>query len=183
MCALIPVLCRQCSDSWDSKGETQYSCSTKDLNPDDLTRPCRLFIRELEFNKELGKKKNESVVYNMMDINDISQSTGTPIEILIRTKRNKKKDLVFHCGKTQLSDEERKKGWCATKLDSEGMLELLNKYKYRFCSKTIDKIERWGFCREDCQDKKDTFMFANMNLLTDTECNTLFSQVSPESYN
>ena len=60
------------------------------------------------------------MMYNMMDINDISKSTGTPVEILISIKKNK--DRVFHCGKTQLSDKERKKGWCATKLDSEGFL-------------------------------------------------------------
>ena len=51
----------------------------------------------------------------MMDINDISKSTGTPVEILIKTKKEKKKHFIFHCGKTQLSDAERKKGWCATK--------------------------------------------------------------------
>ena len=123
---LILQLCRPCSDSWDSNGETQDTCSSKDLNPDDLTRPCRLFIRELEFNKELGKRRNKSAMYNMMDINDISKSTGTPVEILISTKEKNKKHRVFHCGKTQLSDAERKKGWCATKLDSEGfVLEII----------------------------------------------------------
>ena len=82
---IIPLLRRPCSDSWDSNGETQDTCSSKDLNPDDLTRPCRLFIRELEFNKELAakRKNNKSAMYNMMDINDIAKSTGTPIEILI----------------------------------------------------------------------------------------------------
>ena len=54
------------------------------------------------------------------------------------------------------------------------------------------KIERWGFCRPECaarrylgfgrlstDRRKDSFMFVNVNLLTDTECVMLFSQVSP----
>ena len=41
-----------------------------------------------------------------------------------------------------------------------------------------DKIERWGFCRKTCTDQRDSFMNANMNLLTDEECNTLFRQVN-----
>ena len=117
--ALIPVLCRPCEESWDSNGETQDSCVSKDIKPDDLTKPCRLFIRELEFNKELGKKRNQSAIYNMMDINDLTKMSGTPIEILIRIKK-KKKHILFHCGKTQLSDAERKKGWCATHMDDDG---------------------------------------------------------------
>ena len=40
------------------------------------------------------------------------------------------------------------------------------------------KIERWGFCRPECRDRKDPFMFTNLNLLTDRECNALFRQVS-----
>ena len=55
-------------------------------------------------------------------------------------------------------------------------LELLR--PCQFFSKIADKIERWGFCRKDCQDKQDGFMWTNLNILTDEECKTLFAQVT-----
>ena len=121
---LIPILCMQCTSEWEMKGKTYYNCTNKDLNIEDLTRPCRLFIRELEFNKELSKKKKEKGEYANMDINELSRSTSTPIEIVITTRRKKKRTMTFHCGKTQLSDEEQKRGWCATKLDWHSMIKI-----------------------------------------------------------
>ena len=47
------------------------------------------------------------------------------------------------------------------------------------CSKIIiwkGKIERWGYCSEDCLDKKDGFLFANMNVLTDEECEEIYNR-------
>ena len=121
---LIPIMCRQCLSDWDLKGKTKYNCTNEDLNPEDLTRPCLLFIRELEFNKKLSKKKKEKGQYNKMDINEMSRSTRTPVEIVITTRRKKKRTMTFHCGKTQLSDEEQKRGWCATKVDWDGMIKI-----------------------------------------------------------
>ena len=37
----------------------------------------------------------------------------------------------------------------------------------------LGKIERWGHCNEKCVDKSTGFSFANMNMLTDEECDTL----------
>ena len=45
-----------------------------------------------------------------------------------------------------------KVGWCATRRD------------------VVGKVERWGYCSEKCKDKKETFTFANVNLLSDEEC-------------
>ena len=36
-----------------------------------------------------------------------------------------------------------------------------------------DRIQRWGFCNSACTDDRDTFLFANVNLLTDKECEEL----------
>ena len=49
--------------------------------------------------------------------------TEAPIEITIKI-RNNKKTINFHCGKTQLTETERKTGWCATKLDFRGMSSM-----------------------------------------------------------
>ena len=38
------------------------------------------------------------------------------------------------------------------------------------------KIERWGYCSEECLDKKDGFLFANMNVLTDEECEEIYNR-------
>ena len=56
--------------------------------------------------------------YFNMDINDIIRLSGSPIEIAIKLKT--KKTINFHCGKTELEEEEKQVGWCATKLDGHG---------------------------------------------------------------
>ena len=37
----------------------------------------------------------------------------------------------------------------------------------------LGTIKKWGFCSQICQDKRQTFNYANLNLLTDEECSTL----------
>ena len=67
---------------------------------------------------------------------------------------------MFHCGRRDYEyPEQRDKmnGWCPTKLDSK------------------NKIERWGYCGDNCMDKRGSFMYANQNLLTDKECQTLMN--------
>ena len=51
---------RFCESSWESNGEERTNCTSEDLNPDDLTKPCKLFIRELEFNKQLNNRRSEN---------------------------------------------------------------------------------------------------------------------------
>ena len=58
-------------------------------------------------------------VYNFMDINEMSEMANSPVEITTTNSRTKK-EKKFVCGKIELKDEERKNGWCATKLDSKG---------------------------------------------------------------
>ena len=64
-----------------------------------------------------------------MDINGLSSYTKGPIEveIKIKGKDDKKSFLNFHCGKTHLwRKEERETGWCATKLDIRGKINLIS---------------------------------------------------------
>ena len=56
----------------------------------------------------------------------------------------------------------------------------LIRYHKTLQNNSAGKIERWGFCSEGCRHKKDSFMLANMNILTDDECLTLFRQVRTE---
>ena len=78
--------------------------------------------------------------------------------------------LTFHCSIAMrgLSRVEKrhalKVGWCVTRRDVTG------------------KIERWGYCSENCKDKKDTFTFANVNLLSDEEC-FKFDTANDTTYN
>ena len=80
------------------------------------------------------------------------------------------KYMRFHCSIAMrgLSKVERrhalKVGWCVTRRDVMG------------------KIERWGYCGDKCKDKKDTFSFANVNLLSDEECLN-FETVNDTAYN
>ena len=54
---------------------------------EDLTKPCYLLARELEFQKALGKELNLdrfNASYQMKDINDLSVSADSPIEVHLR---------------------------------------------------------------------------------------------------
>ena len=85
-------------------------------------------------------------------------------------KHTSLKYLTFHCSIAMrgLSRVEKrhahKVGWCVTRRDVTG------------------KIERWGYCSEKCKDKKDTFTFANVNLLSDEEC-FKFDTANDTTYN
>ena len=63
-----------------------------------------------------------------MDINGLSAYTKAPIEIEIKIngRNNKKSSIIFHCGKTELIEDEKKTGWCATKLDREGRINPIS---------------------------------------------------------
>merc|ERR1712240_797805 len=53
------------------------------------------------------------------------------------------------------TDEEKKRGWCATHTNDDG------------------EIKGWGVCREECSNPSLGYSYANMNLLTDEECKNL----------
>ena len=38
----------------------------------------------------------------------------------------------------------------------------------------LDKIESYGFCASSCTDERTGFMYVNLNILTDEECEKLF---------
>ena len=63
-------------------------------------------------------------MYGLKDINEWTKLLDAPIEISIKIR--KKKTINFHCGKTELTENEKKTGWCATKLDNKGIFSVLN---------------------------------------------------------
>ena len=56
----------------------------------------------------------------------MTKLSDAPVEIQIELRKRKK--INFHCGKTELTENERKTGWCATKLDGRGMLIFKKMY-------------------------------------------------------
>ena len=64
-------------------------------------------------------------MYGLKDINEWTKLSGAPIEISIKIRKTK--TINFHCGKTELTEIEKKTaGWCATKLDFKGIFCALN---------------------------------------------------------
>ena len=51
---------RFCLSEWKSNGVEHFNCTKKKINPEDLTKPCRDFIHELEFNKQINGERNVS---------------------------------------------------------------------------------------------------------------------------
>ena len=45
----------------------------------------------------------------------------------------------------------------------------------------VGKIKAWGYCSLTCKDNNNSFMYANMNVLTDEECNILMEQDREEN--
>ena len=81
---------RHCLSSWFSNGVEIDNCTTKDFHRDDITRPCALFAKELEFNKRLhtslGTWANQTK-YNLLDIDDLVNRQKAPLELVIKVPR------------------------------------------------------------------------------------------------
>ena len=75
----------------------------------------------------------------MQDINDLTTLSDAPIEISIKLR--KRKAINFHCGKTELTEKERKTGWCATKLDAKGtnLFDVLLECRTAFISLSMKR--------------------------------------------
>jgi len=147
----------ECLSHWTVKGHNVTSCTKEEMGEDDMRKPCKRFIRELRFHKHHdreAKREANNSKYSMLDLHDIVKRTRAAVKIEFKAKS---KFYKFYCGSTRLSTDEKEKsnGWCATDLNKKGA------------------IKKWGFCSPICQDKRQTFMSANLNILTDKECNVL----------
>merc|ERR1712142_1194906 len=148
-----------CADAWVVNGEEHYNC-TKDLiiPIDDLSKPCRVLTQELEFKKQMANLEGK-VNKTIWTVDEIVTKLEAPIEVQIKIGKNKLKR--FLCGSTKFQTKDTQQGgviehgWCATK-SKDG------------------KIARYGFCDKACMDTRQGFMYANLNILTDEECETLF---------
>ena len=73
-------------------GKEVENCTTEDFRNEDLTRPCELFARELEFKKQYHLKLNtmeNKTRYMNKDINDLVKEKKAPMEIVIKELQSK----------------------------------------------------------------------------------------------
>ena len=78
---------RKCLPEFKVKNQTVTNCTKEPLSIDDVTRPCGLFMRELEFMKLWEEKKEidrGDAKYYLMNIDDLSNKNESPIEIDIQ---------------------------------------------------------------------------------------------------
>ena len=82
---------------WPLNGQVMENCTKEDMTPEDLSKPCKLLTKELDFNKVLSQKlgtKRYKAKYLLMDINDFSNSLGSPVEIIIKECQKIKQNWV-----------------------------------------------------------------------------------------
>ena len=83
---------RKCLPEFKVKNQTVTNCTKEPLSIDDVTRPCGLFMRELEFMKLWEEKKNivrGNAKYYLMNIDDLSNKNESPIEIDIQQVKSR----------------------------------------------------------------------------------------------
>ena len=138
-------------------------CKEGGLQVHKFTKPCADLINEIDGNRKLSKTKKDGSKtgrYFGLSFETLLTKTNAPVEVAIKipkgkgkSKKKRKDKVIFHC-----SLPIQNQPWCVTKFDNQ------------------DKIERWGYCSKQCIDESDGFMYANMNLLTNKECETLFKE-------
>jgi len=141
-----------CQERWTVKRANVTNCTKEDIPIKDLSQPCRLLTKELNFQDQLSKRRTGK---SYPTVDRIVKHKNAPIDLQYKPGRN------YFCGRTRFTSEEKrngvlKNGWCATKLDKK------------------EKIESYGFCDSACRDERKGFMFASLNILTDEECTTLY---------
>jgi len=153
-----------CASAWTVNGKEHFNC-TKDLKIpiDDLSKPCRVLTQELEFQKQLAIEEG-TAKKTTWTVDEIVKKLDAPVEVQIKTGKRKLKR--FLCGRTKFDTKDTQKGgvmehgWCATKtIEKEENIQ----------------IARYGFCDKACMDYRQGFMYANLNILMDEECETLFN--------
>ena len=83
---------RKCLPEFKVKNQTVTNCTKEPLSIDDVTRPCGLFMRELEFMKLWEEKKEidrGDAKYYLMNIDDLSNKNESPIEIDIQQVKSR----------------------------------------------------------------------------------------------
>jgi len=172
-----------CLDSWKVNGKEHTDCTKENIPVEDLAKPCRLLTQELEYQHQVGKILNKQNMTPSVD--EIVKKSKSPVQLIIKIGKTRKnatmgkkskggmRRLKRYCGRTKFGQTENEaggggvneNGWCATK--------VTNKTKGKE-KKEKGKIEKYGFCDKNCRDDRVGFMYANLNILTDEECSTLF---------
>ena len=63
------------------------NCTKAVMEERDITKPCMLMMKELEFYKELDSNKKVSMAkskYGMMTLDELSKMNDSPVEITIK---------------------------------------------------------------------------------------------------
>ena len=61
-----------------------FNCTTQRMRYSDLHRGCRLFAKELKFNKALHKKNIDNANYRGKDIDQLTRMAGAPLKLKIQ---------------------------------------------------------------------------------------------------
>ena len=86
---LILDIFRFCVPKFKVGGKIIKGCTKDELKPADMTRPCSLFSRELDFIKQMDSKKGKSSSkskYMLMDLDEMAKNNESPVEISIKVK-------------------------------------------------------------------------------------------------
>merc|ERR1719244_47175 len=109
--SIAPAKLELCTGYWEMDGEGYSNCTKENIKDDVLPRACALLAQELNFVKALDTKngvKKKKSKFGLRDLNELVTDLETPIEILV--KRKAKKPKIFHCSKTDFSEEKKKRG-------------------------------------------------------------------------
>ena len=78
---------RFCLPKWKVGGKEQTSCTKDKLRTSDMTKPCSLLSKELEFIKQLDKsrgKTSSQSKYNLMNLDEMANNNDSPVEVTIK---------------------------------------------------------------------------------------------------
>ena len=151
----IGIFARPCRLMWCPVGGLVGGCGARAVSRKTsiyfiLYRPCRDLARELKFHRAVEKKngtKQKNSLYWQHDINTLVETSGSPVEVIIKVRltfiffpvflfllqiqqRKGGKEKVYHCSKMAFTPDENDKGqgWCATKLNKRSKEEILENF-------------------------------------------------------
>ena len=81
---------RQCEYEFYVNGKSMKNCTKERMRPEDLTDPCRLFIKELEFRKKLDIKRNipaNKSKYNLMSLDELTIKSDSPVALSVAVSK------------------------------------------------------------------------------------------------
>ena len=75
---------RPCLDRWSVGGDDELNCTLKPMSYNDLPKPCKLFAKELLYDKELNKDNPNQAQYDLQDLDSLARASGAPTTIIFK---------------------------------------------------------------------------------------------------